>query len=125
MHLVKPDPEKNRLYITIGEANRVEIEAALESVEVSCKKVTAGFTCIFHFTEGALLLPSDQDLLFKIQGALVSGGLKKAVYVRNQGSVLGRLQLEMLHMNSSCPATNALTLDEAEIILNNGKPSSA
>ncbi|CAB5120224.1 hypothetical protein D3OALGB2SA_2936 [Olavius algarvensis associated proteobacterium Delta 3] len=109
MHLVKPDPEKNRLYITIGEANRVEIEAALESVEVSCKKVTAGFTCIFHFTEGALLLPSDQDLLFKIQGALVSG----------------RLQLEMLHMNSSCPATNALTLDEAEIILNNGKPSSA
>jgi len=122
MHSVIPDREKNRLYITIGEAERAEIEETLESVEASCKKVTAGFTCIFHFPEGALIPPSDQDLLFRIQETLVSGGLKKAVYVRAHGSALGRLQLEMLHMNSSCPAENALSLDEAEVILNGGRP---
>jgi|GEM_PF-2465267 len=125
MHSVKPDRENNRLYITIGEADRAEIEETLNSVKASCQEVTAGFTCIFHFPEGALILPSDQDLLFKIQEALVSGGIKKAVYVRTQGSVLGRLQLEMLHMNSSCPAEDALSLDEAEMLLNGGRPTSA
>jgi len=123
MHIVHPDLEKNRLYVTIGEADREEMEEALESVEASCKEVAAGFTCIVHFPEGTLLHPSDQDLLFRIQEALVAGGLKKAVYVRTPGSVLGRLQLEMLHMNSACPADNALSLDEAEVILNNGHPS--
>ena len=120
MHSVHPDLDKNRLYITIGEADREEIKEALKNVEASCNEVTAGFTCIFHFQEGTLLHPTDQDLLFRMQEALIAGGLQKAIYVRTSGSVLGRLQLEMLHMNSACPAENALSLDEAEIILNNG-----
>lgn len=117
MHKIHADMEKNRLYISLGESNGQDIRSVIDDACKACKALASGFTCLIHFRRGTLLRREDEGVIFALQDALCTQGVKKAAYVRQEGSVIGRFQFEMLHIHSECPAEDAASLEEAEAIL--------
>ncbi|MGD8368346.1 MAG: hypothetical protein PVG78_11925 [Desulfobacterales bacterium] len=120
MYEIRADTGKNRLYINVGESNGDGMSSFVGDVDRACRQLGAGFTCLIHFMPGILLHRREEDLIFRLQNILRSYGVQKTVYVRPEGSVLGRFQLEMLHIHSDCPGKNACSLEEGEAILNSG-----
>ena len=117
MHDIRADAEKNRLYISLGESNGTEMAALLGEADRACRRLRPDFTCLMHFQPGKLLRRRDEGVIFRLQNILHSNGLGKAVYVRPEGSVIGRFQLEMLHIRSQCPGQDAVTVEEGEALL--------
>ena len=117
---IRADAEKNRLYINVGESNGTQMASIVGDAAHACRKLGSGFTCLIHFMRGALLRAEDERLIFQLQNTLRSGGVQKTVYVRPEGSVLGRFQLEMLHIHSDCPGQNACSVDEGEALFEDG-----
>ena len=117
MYRIWSDTEKNRLYISVGEPNGYQLASLLADADAECRMLDSRFTCLIHFCKGNLLCREEERVIFRLQDTLGSHGVGKAVYVRSEGSVLGRFQLEMLHIHSDCPGQNACSLEEAETIL--------
>ena len=120
MYKIWSDSEKNRLYISVGESNGFRLASLLAEADAECRKLDDRFTCLIHFRRGNLLRREDEAVIFQLQETLGSHGVGKAVYVRPEGSVLGRFQLELLHIHSECPGESACSLEEAAAILENG-----
>jgi hypothetical protein len=120
MYEIWADPEKKRLYINVGESNGGGMASLVEDAGQACLQLGSGFTCLIHFLPGTLLRREDEGRIFQLQNTLRSHGVQKTVYVRPNGSVLGRFQLEMLHIHRDCRGTNACSLEEGEAILNDG-----
>jgi hypothetical protein len=118
MYKIWADAGKNRLYIDVGESNGTQMASLVGDADQVCRRLGSGFTCLMHFMPGNLLRREDERLIFQLQNILRSHGVQKTVYVRPVGSVLGRFQLEMLHIHSDCPGQNACSLEEGEAILN-------
>lgn len=117
MHEIHADMKKNRLYISLGESNGQDMHSVIDDARRACQDLASGFTCLIHFRRGTLLRRQDEAVIFALQDALCTHGIKKAAYVRQEGSVIGRFQFEMLHIHSECPAEDAASLEEAEAIL--------
>jgi hypothetical protein len=120
MYRIWSDTEKNRLYISVGESNGYRLASLLADADAACRLLDSRFTCLIHFRKGCLLCSDEERVIFQLQDTLGSHGVGKAVYVRSEGSVLGRFQLEMLHIHSECPGQNASSLEEAETLLEKG-----
>jgi len=120
MYKIWTDSDKNRLYIDVGEQNGGDMTSLPGDADSACRKLDTHFTCLIHFQPGILLPRQDEGAIFQLQDTLCSHGLQKAVYVRPEGSVLGRFQLEMLHIHSECPGENAFSREEGEAILDQG-----
>ena len=105
MFKIWTDAGKNRLYINVGESNGTRMTAIVGEAERACHQLGSGFTCLIHFMRGNLLRAEDERLIFQLQNTLRSHGVQKTVYVRPEGSVLGRFQLEMLHIHGRRKST--------------------
>ncbi len=120
MYKISADAEKNRLYITVGESNGARMASLIDDADLACGQLESDFTCLIHFKRGTLLRQQDEGVIFRLQNILHSRGVSKTIYVRPEGSVLGRFQLEMLQIHSECPGQTVCSLDEGEALLSNG-----
>ena len=120
MYQIRKNRQKQRLYISLGGNNGADTAAMVVEADRACRELGADFTCLIHFQPGALLLPAQAADVYRLQEMLCSRGIKKAVYVRPEGSVIGRFQLQMLHIHSECPGEDACSIEEGEAILDRG-----
>ncbi|MBW1989755.1 MAG: hypothetical protein JRI97_09425 [Deltaproteobacteria bacterium] len=115
MFEIKADPEKNRLYITLG---RLDLETVKEAVRVLGKevwKLSAGFTVLNDLSEYS---PVSQEVALHIrrgQGILKKAGMGRGVRVVS--SSLADLQFSRRASQAGLEVTTVKTLEEAWKVL--------
>ena len=94
MNEIRADIKKNRLYITLKDAAREDIEDLIEQIEKECSKLEKGFSCLNDITDydpGAL---ESESLLMKAQKKLWQAGLGVIVNLSRNRNLEGHYQLE-------------------------------
>lgn len=85
MSAVSVNTRKNRIYITILDTNRKELEVTVKQIEIAALNLKPKFTCLSDFRFAEKLLLGNRDLMIECQKILVVMGLGKAVrLVTNQ-----------------------------------------
>ena len=122
MYEVRTNPVKNRLYITLGDKDYINIPVYVDQIESACRYLAPGFTCVAVLNKKGLMRQKDQDLLFNTADLIYAYGARKIVYVRktNYNSELFRRSL----MNFQLAATveNVTDIREADEILDERTP---
>lgn len=79
MSIVSVKPKKNRIYITIADTTRQELEVTIKKIEVAALELRPNFTCVADFRYAESLLIENRDLLEKGQKILTVIGIGKTV----------------------------------------------
>ena len=121
MRKIEIDPRKNRLYLIMDTADKLELKQFVEKIEKVCRSLVPGFSCVVAFTNGGPVKQRDEDLLFHIEDLIYAYGAKKVVRVRKNGNIFDLLSQRTLNMQPTYFAGNAASIEEAEKILDNMK----
>ena len=118
MHKVSVDVQKNRLYITLGQLERVdEILTLGKTLRKECKKLHTGFTCITDLREYELLEENYEIYIKGIQEFLRDMGVSKVVRVVRRFGRWGHVQFDKTSMNLGYSAQSVDSMGKAEAIL--------
>lgn len=79
MSAVSVNTKKNRIYITILDTNRKELEVTVMKIEIAALSLKPRHTCVTDFRLAGNLLLGNRDLLERCQKMLVEMGLGKVV----------------------------------------------
>jgi hypothetical protein len=121
MSIVSAKPKKNRIYITIADTNRQELEVTIKKIEVAALALRPNFTCIADFRFAESLLIENRDLLEKGQKILSDMGIGKTVRLVTEEQT-ENLQFQTLDIvRSGYEIEYATTHKTAEKILDNYK----
>lgn len=86
MHDIRTDLPKKRLYITLGNLNRVDIQQCIIETESACKYLISGFTCLIVLNKKEPIHQSDLGFLNNLSDLLIVYGADKIVHVRKKES---------------------------------------
>lgn len=117
MHEIKADFIKNRLYITLRESERTEMNSYVNQIEHACKELTPGFTCIAVFPGGEAPQQKDHDLLMNTKDLICAYGAVKIVRVGKSGRASSLVKSAGFNMMGNIKVEDAATIQEAEKIL--------
>lgn len=121
MSIVSVKPQKNRIYITIADSNRQELEITIKKIEVAALELRPNFTCIADFRFSESLLIENRDLLERGQQILMEMGIGKTVRLVTEQQT-ENLQFQTLDVvRSGYEIEYATTLKRSERILDNYK----
>jgi len=87
MSAVSVNTKKNRIYITILDTNRKELETTVMKIEIAALSLKPKFTCVVDFRFAGNLLLGNRDLVVKCQKILMVMGLGKAVRLVTQQQI--------------------------------------
>jgi hypothetical protein len=87
MSAVSVNTKKNRIYITILDTNRKELEITVMKIEIAALSLNSKFTCVTDFRFAGNLLLGNRDLLARCQKILVEMGLGKVVRLVTQHQI--------------------------------------
>lgn len=118
MHEVRVDPDKNRIYLTIGKIeDEQEMKSIPESVMAEAGKLKKGFTCLTDLRDYEYQDEIFERYIQKTQQALLDAGMSKVVRVHRKVGVLGHIQFETVSLDLGYRAKNVTSFEEAERIL--------
>ncbi len=113
---------KNRLYITLRDWDQADMLAYVEKIESACKALASGFTCLLVLQKNGLIRQKDKDLLFNTTDLISAYGASKVAYVRKTNGNPRMSRLSPLNFQTFIPVEHALTIKEAEDILDGKAP---
>lgn len=117
MHEIKADFIKNRLYITLRESDRTDMNSYVNEIEHACKELTPGFTCITFFPGGKVPQQKYHDLLMNTKDLIYAYGAVKIVRVGKSGRASSLVKSAGFNMMGNIKVEDAATIQEAEKIL--------
>jgi len=121
MGIVSVNPKKNRIYITITDTNRKELELTVNKIEVAALELRLNFTCLTDFRYVGTLLIENRDLFEKGQKILMELGIGKAVWLVTKQQIESH-QFQILDIvRSGYEIEYAIDNKGAERILDNYK----
>lgn len=121
MSIVSVKPKKNRIYITIADSTRQELEITIKKIEVAALELRPNFTCVADFRFAEALLIENRDLLEKGQKMLAVIGIGKTVRLVTEQQI-NNPQFQTLDIvRSGYEIEYATALKSAERILDNYK----
>lgn len=121
MYEIVIDQRKNRLYLSTGTYNTVEIKTCVEKIEGACRVLVPGFTCIVVFLRNGSFKQVHGDLLFHVEDLIYAYGAKKIVRVRKKGDILDRVSAPSFYLHPRYLTESVTTIREAEKILDGMK----
>ncbi len=126
MHDVILDKAKNRIIITIGKLDgEGEMQTLARKVQVECKKLKKGFTCITDLRKYEIQDDRFEDYVRTTQEAMIAAGMSRVVRVRRETGLLGHFQFDNASMEVGYHADNVTTMEEAEKILDTAAAQSS
>ena len=117
MYDVQTNPVKNRLYITLGDKDTIDIPVYVDQIESACRYLAPGFTCVAVLNKKGLIRQKDQDLMFNTADLVYAYGARKIVYVRNPDHNSELFQRGLMNCRIVAAVENASNIQEAEEIL--------
>jgi hypothetical protein len=117
MYEVQTNPVKNRLYITLGDKDYIDIPMYVDQIESACKYLAPGFTCVAILNKEGLIRQKDQDLLFNTADLVYAYGAHKIVYVRKSNHQPELFQRSLVNSQIPGSVENATDIQEADDIL--------
>ncbi len=118
MFEVKANPEKNRLYITLGKGNENDIRTLVKEITKSVASLSEGFSCLvdirnmdINYTEKELFT------MELIMGGLVDAKMGRVVRVVSKNNKISQMKMEKESRALGYRARPAATIEEAEKIL--------
>ena len=85
MHDVKVDPDKNRIFITVGTIkNEAEMKTIVGAINSECCKLKAGFTCVTDLRNYILQDEKFECYIKDAQQILIKAGMFKVVRVHRK-----------------------------------------
>lgn len=125
MSSVSVNTKKNRIYITILDTNRKELEITVNKIEIAALSLNPKFTCVTDFSFAGNLLLGNRDLVEKCQKMLMEMGLGKAVRLVTQQQIESS-QFKILDVvGSGYEFEYATDIRRADRILDNYKRENA
>jgi hypothetical protein len=121
MHHVKTDPLKNRLYITINDWDQTELPRYFQKIEIACKQLVPGFTCLTVLKKKGFIDQQDSDLLFSTTDLVSAYGGSKIVHIRKVNGYSDTHWPSPTNFQTYIPVEFAANVKDAENILN-GNP---
>lgn len=122
MYDVQTNPVKNRLYITLGDKDNIDIPAYVDQIETACRYLAPGFTCVTVLTKKGLIRQKDQDLLFHTADLLYAYGARKIVYVSKPNHNSELFQQSLMNFQLAATVENVSNIQEADEILDERTP---
>jgi hypothetical protein len=118
MHDVVVNPEKNRIYITVGPiSDEAEMQRIVDRVKAECARLKSGFTCLTDLRNYEYQDEIFEKYIRATQEALLEAGMSKVVRVHRPVGLLGHYQFETVSMDLGYRAKNVTSVEEAERIL--------
>jgi hypothetical protein len=117
MYDVQTNPVKNRLYITLGDKDYIDIPVYVDQIESACKYLAPGFTCVAVVNKEGLICQKDQDLFFNTADLVYAYGARKIVYVRETHHNSDLFHRSLMNFQVAAMVENAANIQEAEEIL--------
>lgn len=122
MYDIQTNPIKNRLYITLGDKDYIDIPVYVNQIESACKYLAPGFTCVAVLNKKGLIRQKDEDLLFNTADLVYAYGAHKIVYVRKTNHNSELFQRRLMNFQIAATVENATNIQEAEEILDERTP---
>jgi len=117
MYDVQTNSVKNRLYITLGDKDYIDIPVYVDQIESACRYLAPGFTCVAVVNKEGLIRQKDQDLLFNTADLVYAYGARKIVYVRETHHNSELFQRSLMNFKIAATVENATNIQEAEELL--------
>ena len=117
MYDVQTNPIKNRLYITLGDKDNIDIPEYIDEIETACRYLAPGFTCVTVLTKKELIRQEDQDLLFHTVDLVYAYGARKIVYVSKPNHNSELFQQSLINFQLAATMENVSNIQEADQIL--------
>lgn len=122
MYDVQTNPVKNRLYITLGDKDHIDIPVYVNQIESACRYLAPGFTCVAVLTKKGLIRQKDQDLLFNTADLIYAYGARKIVYVSKPNHNSELFQRSLMNFQLAATVENVTNIQEADKILDERTP---
>ena len=122
MYDVQTNPVKNRLYITLGDKDYIDIPVYVNQIESACRYLAPGFTCVAVLTKKGLIRQKDQDLLFNTADLIYAYGARKIVYVSKPNHNSELFQRSLMNFQLAATVENVTNIQEADEILDERTP---
>ncbi len=122
MYDIQTNPIKNRLYITLGDKDYIDIPVYVNQIESACRYLAPGFTCVAVVNKKGLIRQSDEDLLFNTTDLIYAYGARKIVYVIKNNRNSSLFQRSPMNFQIAATVENATNIQEAEEILDERTP---
>ena len=122
MYDVQTNPVKNRLYITLGDKDSIDIPVYVDQIESACRYLAPGFTCVAVLNKKGLIRQKDQDLLFNTSDLVYAYGARKIVYVSRPHHNSKLFQRSLMKFQLAATVENVTNIQEADEILDQRTP---
>jgi hypothetical protein len=122
MYDVQTNPVKNRLYITLGDKDYIDIPVYVDQIETACRYLAPGFTCVTVLTNKGRIRQKDQDLLFHTADLIYAYGARKIVYVSKPNHNPELFQQSLMNFQLAATVENVSNIQEADEILDERTP---
>jgi DNA-binding LytR/AlgR family response regulator len=122
MYDVQTNPVKNRLYITVGDKDYIDLPVYVGQIESACRYLAPGFTCVAVLNKEGLIRQKDEDLLFNTADLVYAYGARKIVYVRKTDHNSELFQRSLMNFQFAATVENVNNIQEADEILDERTP---
>ena len=122
MYDIQTNPIKNRLYITLGDKDYIDVPMYVNQIESACRYLAPGFSCVAVLNKKGLIRQKDEDLLFNTADLVYAYGARKIVYVRETHPNSELFQRSLMNFQIAATVENVTNIREAEEILDEKTP---
>jgi hypothetical protein len=122
MYDVRTNPVKNRLYITFGDKDYIDLPMYVDQIESACRYLAPGFTCVAVLDKEGLIRQKEEDLLFNTVDLVYAYGARKIVYVRKPNHNSELFQRSLTNFQFAATVGNVTNIQEADEILDERIP---
>ncbi|RZB37623.1 MAG: hypothetical protein SRB2_00725 [Desulfobacteraceae bacterium Eth-SRB2] len=117
MYDVQTNPVKNRLYITLGDKDYIDLPVYVGQIESACRYLAPGFTCVAVLDKEGLIRQKEEDLLFNTVDLVYAYGARKIVYVSKPNHNPELFQRSLMNFQFAATVENVTNIQEADEIL--------
>ena len=122
MYDVRTNPVKNRLYITFGDKDYIDLPVYVDQIESACRYLAPGFTCVAVLDKEGLIRQKEEDLLFNTVDLVYAYGARKIVYVSKPNHNSELFQRSLTNFKFAATVGNVTNIQEADEILDERIP---
>jgi hypothetical protein len=122
MYDVRTNPVKNRLYITFGDKDYIDLPMYVDQIESACRYLAPGFTCVAVLDKEGLIRQKEEDLLFNTVDLVYAYGARKIVYVSKPNHNSELFQRSLTNFQFAATVGNVTNIQEADEILDERIP---
>jgi hypothetical protein len=122
MYDVRTNPVKNRLYITFGDKDYIDLPMYVDQIESACRYLAPGFTCVAVLDKEGLIRQKEEDLLFNTVDLVYAYCARKIVYVSKPNHNSELFQRSLTNFQFAATVGNVTNIQEADEILDERIP---